>query len=206
VESDESIQTLLARWHDGDQRAAAEIYQLYWARLCELARSRLSRQMARRLEPDDIVQSVFRSFFRRARAGDFVVPHSQSLWALLVRITVNKVRRQSKRHRAQRRNVAAEIDQCDATLLAEILAREPTHAEAVSLAEEVQFVLAPLDNVKREMVTLCLQGYSCSEIASALGYSRWTVRRVLDRVGEQLRSRFDAGPTPESTTSSVKKE
>ncbi len=191
--SDESVRTLLTRWQTGDQEAAAEIYQRYWTRLCELARTRLSRQVARRVGADDIVQSVFRSFFRRAGAGDFVLPHAEALWALLVRITVNKVRRQSQRHRAQCRNVAAEIDQRDEASILEALAREPTPAEAVSLAEEIGFVLAPLDDVKREMVTLCLQGNSCSEIASCLACSRWTVRRVLDRVGEQLRLRLEAG-------------
>lgn len=198
--SDDSARTLLARWRAGDGDAAAEIYHAYWTRLCELARTRLSRQMARRVGPDDIVQSVFRSFFRRAEAGDFVVPHAESLWALLVRITLNKVRRQTRRHRAQRRNVAAEVEQPSDTPILDALAHEPTPAQAVALVDEVRFVLAPLDEVKRKMVTLCLQGYSCSEIASSLGYSRWTVRRVLDRVGEELRVRLEAGPRRERET------
>jgi RNA polymerase sigma-70 factor (ECF subfamily) len=194
LRTDESVQTLLDRWRAGDPAAAAAIYGRYWTRLCNLAKTRLSRQMARRVGPDDIVQSVFRSFFRRAQAGEFTVNRAESLWRLLVGITLNKVRRQSKRHHAQRRNVAAEVDVPDDRPTPEALAHEPTPDEAAALTQEVYAVLASVDGVKREMVTLCLEGNSCSEIASRLGYSRWTVRRVLDRVGEQLQRRLQPGP------------
>jgi DNA-directed RNA polymerase specialized sigma24 family protein len=135
------------------------------------------------------VQSVFRSFFRRSREGHFVVTNSESLWRLLARITVLKVLRTSKRHRAGLRDVIAEAEISDDRVF-EMLAREPTADEAVALTEEVQLLLERTSPQKREIITLCLQGFTCSEIVARVGCSRLTVRRVLDDAGKQVQERF----------------
>ena len=49
------------------------------------------------MDADDIVQSVFRTFFRRAQAGEFRIDSSAQLWQLLVRITVLKAQHQAGR-------------------------------------------------------------------------------------------------------------
>jgi len=49
-----------------------------------LIRSRCSSQLARRLDADDIVQSVFRRFFARVARGDYDVPPGEELWGLLL--------------------------------------------------------------------------------------------------------------------------
>ena len=191
-ESD-SARGLLKRWQSGDEAAAAAIYQLYWERLCALTRSRIGKRLRRRVDPDDIVQSVFRSFFRRARDGDFTLSHSDSLWRLLVGITRKKIGRQNRQHHAARRSVEAEVEQGEIELSPEALAHNPTPLEAAALTEALEATMAELDASKREILTLCLRGYSCSEIGGQVGYSRWTVRRVLDRVGHRLQERFDSG-------------
>jgi RNA polymerase sigma-70 factor, ECF subfamily len=58
---------LLARWRSGDQQAAAELFRCYAGRLAALARSHLSRKIGQRLDAEDVVQSVYRSFFADAR-------------------------------------------------------------------------------------------------------------------------------------------
>src|SRR5262245_48945137 len=80
---------LLARWRDGDQQAATDLYQRYADRLIALARNYLSAKVAPRLDAEDVVQSVVRSFFHRARAGRFAVDQSDELWRLLVAITLH---------------------------------------------------------------------------------------------------------------------
>jgi RNA polymerase sigma-70 factor, ECF subfamily len=47
----------------GDPRAATELYARYAGRMRALVASRLRGPVASRLSPDDIVQSVFRTFF-----------------------------------------------------------------------------------------------------------------------------------------------
>ncbi len=54
---------LLIRWREGDQAAADALFRRYAERLIGLVRLRLSEKLARRVDPEDIVQSVYRSFF-----------------------------------------------------------------------------------------------------------------------------------------------
>ena len=60
---------LLERFRGGDDLAAAEIFDRYFQRLTALARSRLSPRLAQRTDPEDIVLSVYRSFFVDARGA-----------------------------------------------------------------------------------------------------------------------------------------
>ena len=186
----QSTKELLEQWQGGDQSAATRLYEHYSQRLCALAEAQIGERLSRRVGADDIVQSVFRTFFRRARNGQFVVDHSSSLWQLLVRITLHRIQRQAERHRAERRNVSSEVDISNVAGLPEALAREPTPDEAAALTSELEAVLAELDWQEAETLRLCLQGHSSPEIAQRVGSSRWTVRRVLDRIGSRLQQRL----------------
>ena len=80
-----------------------EVVDRFVDRLIALARSRLSPKLARRIDPEDIVQSACRSFFRCVNAGRYELRQSNDIWKLLAAITVNKVRRQVERNTAARR-------------------------------------------------------------------------------------------------------
>ena len=71
--ADSTTEQLLDRVHRGDEQAAEELLDRYVSRLIQLARSRLPSKLARRLDPEDVVQSACRSFFRRAGAGLYEV-------------------------------------------------------------------------------------------------------------------------------------
>ena len=65
-----SDRELLQRFQNGEQLAATALYLRDAPRLLALAESRRSPGLAHRLDSEDIVQSVFRRFFRRgARAA-----------------------------------------------------------------------------------------------------------------------------------------
>src|SRR2546422_5964478 len=100
-----SDHSLLRRFRGGNTQAATELYLRYAHRLRALIKARCSAELARRLEPDDIVQSVFHRFFRGVRRGHYDVPPGDELWRLFLVIALNKVRAEENFHRAGKRDV-----------------------------------------------------------------------------------------------------
>src|SRR5579884_3799475 len=185
---------LVSRYRRQDEAAAEELFRRYADRLTALAQSRLSRALARRVDAEDVVQSAYRSFFLRARSGRIRLCASGDLWRFLVRITLRKVCRSARRHRADRRSVDREHAAEEAEAIA--LSREPTPAEAAALLDELRGVLAPLDATHRRVAELRLRGQEVEEIAAAVRRSPRTVRRVLAAFGEELERRLRGTPPP----------
>ena len=73
-----------------------------------MSRNLLSERMRRRVEPEDVVQSVFRSFFLKAREERYSIERSGDLWKLLAAITLSKVRGQVEFHTAKKRGIYTE--------------------------------------------------------------------------------------------------
>jgi len=188
--SDASAAELLARLERDDPQAAAELFRRYTERLIALAQSRLSAPLAQRIDPEDVVQSAYRSFFAAARAGRFDLQHGGDLWQLLVVITLHKLRRQVRRNSAGKRAVAREVSfdaaRLDPELACALLTQEPSPIEAVALTEELERLLRDLDPVQQRMLELRLQGYHLDEIAAQTERSERTVRRVLEKLKQQL--------------------
>src|SRR4029077_1781766 len=84
---------------------STELYLRYAERLLALAASQSSADLSPRVDPEDIVQSVFRTFFRRASLGHYTVPDGEEIWKLLLVIALNKVRSVGAFHRAAKRDV-----------------------------------------------------------------------------------------------------
>jgi RNA polymerase sigma-70 factor, ECF subfamily len=187
---DDSSAELLTRWHHGDEAAAAALHARYAERLRALARSRLSPQLARLLDPDDIVQSACRSFFAGARAGRFVLRRDGDLWRLLASITLHKLKRQIERQRAAKRGAAQELHFGGESSLNALHAPNrsdtTTPSEAAALADSLEQALCGLEPLQRRMVELRLHGHALEEIAAAVARSERTVRRVLDQVKQRL--------------------
>jgi len=84
------------RMKGGDEEAARELFNRYLSRLVALARSRLSEKLERKVDADDVVQSAFRSFFVRARDGQYAIERAGDLWSLLATITRHKLLKKSR--------------------------------------------------------------------------------------------------------------
>src|SRR5258708_6129020 len=100
-----SDRSLVRRFQGGQSDASTQLYLRYAERLHALAASQSSADLARRVEPEEIVQSVFRTFFRRAAQGHYTIPDGEELWKLLLVIALNKVRAAGAHHRAAKRDV-----------------------------------------------------------------------------------------------------
>ena len=191
--NDDPSGNLLARWRAGDEAAAAELFRRYADQLIALARSRMPQQLAPRLDAEDVVQSVYRSFFAAAREGRYVLKRGGDLWRLLVSITLHKVFNQLGHNAARKRALRREQRFKDGEEFAQreghLLLREPSPMEAAALTDELEQVMRPLDPLQRRVLELRLQGYTLDEIAAETGYSQRTVCRTLDLVKELLERR-----------------
>jgi eukaryotic-like serine/threonine-protein kinase len=183
---------LLEQLQQGDDGAAEALFARYFERLTALARSRLSRRLASRTDPEDIVMSVYRSFFIGARMGRFTVSRGGDLWRLLASITKHKLLREIRYHEADRRSVDIESP-LDPNGEGRFPGRQldPSPYAAAALAEEVEWVLAQLDPFGRRVLELRLQGAQLAEIGLDTGRSERTIRRILARARQLLAQRFD---------------
>src|SRR4051794_20016718 len=105
---DEPSVVLLEKYRQGDDQAATELFRRYVTRLTVLARARMAPKIARRFDPEDVVLSAYRTFFVRARNGQFTLSRSGDLWRLLVGIMLKKLYHQTAQHTAAKRSVDRE--------------------------------------------------------------------------------------------------
>ena len=181
---------LLDRFRAGDPLAAEELFARYVDGLTRLARSRLAPRIARRTDPEDIVLSAYRSFFLRARDGQFTLQRSGDLWRLLVEMTLHKLYRTVKHHQAEKRSVRREQPLEDAAVWAPDRHATGTPEEAQTLTDELASLMRLLDPFERRVLELRLQDEPLDDIAAETGRSERTVRRALARIRELLAQRL----------------
>ena len=195
ADSQESLATdhsLLRRFRAGNQDAATELYVRYSERIAALARAQTGQLLASRVDPEDVVQSVFRSFFRRAVESGYEVPAGEELWQLLLVLALNKIRSLAKFHGAQKRDVAR-TNSLEGTALRDPAdpAREDIAYEAMRMV--VDELLATLPPPQDRIVELRIEGYQVPEIAKKVCRSKRTVDRALQNLRQQLAKQIDSG-------------
>jgi RNA polymerase sigma-70 factor (ECF subfamily) len=182
------VRALLNRWRGGDEEAARQLFQLYVDRLISLARQRISQRLASRVDPEDVVQSVFRTFFHRMKDGQFHFEEEDDLCKLLARITVHKTFRQVAFHRAAKRDMNLEAghggDASQDQLLS-LLDRGPTPEAANAFLDQLEHFLSRQRPEDRRIIELRMQGYKDVEIAKMLNISDRKIRRLMERVRGQ---------------------
>jgi RNA polymerase sigma-70 factor (ECF subfamily) len=197
AEEEDRWQRLIDGLRKGDPQVASEVCRQYEAPLRKLADRHMTPGLQRRIDPEDVVQSVCRTFLRRASVGQFRLADSEGLWQLLCAITLTKVREQARFHLRQKRGLDQEIP---AGALSSGDTAEPFGAapgpspdEAAAFADQYQQVLASLDEEDRQVVELKLQDHTNEEVAERLGISERTVRRIVKRAQARFLRAFE-GP------------
>ena len=180
--------SFLSRLQAGDSDATQKLFEDYSRRLIRLAGDNIHPALLKRFDGEDVVQSVFRSFFRRQEEGQFHIEHSQQLWQLLVTLTLCKTRSHARRHTAAQRDA-----QADRAISSEhqILDRQPSTMDAIALWEEIDVVLDGLPERTAEIISMRLEGRARTEIAAELSVSRQSIHRILKLVQERLSRRFE---------------
>jgi RNA polymerase sigma-70 factor, ECF subfamily len=177
-------QSLLDLWRAGNQEAARALFERYADRLVALARKHINQRLARRVDAEDIVQSVFRTFFRRAQTGELHLYDPDHLCALLARITIHKALDQISFHKAAKRNVNLDADSGspEHDVVGQVLDQEPT-PEAVNLfLDELEHLLGRLAPEEQKVLEMRMQGYSVEEIAQSLNTYDRKIYRLLERI------------------------
>jgi RNA polymerase sigma-70 factor (ECF subfamily) len=176
---------LLGRLRNGNQDAATQLYQRYAERLHTLMKAQCSTELARRVEPDDLVQSVFCTFFQKASQGLYDVPAGETLWGLLLVLALNKIRTKWAFHSAARRNVRLTSEEGDSGAPAFEDKNQDDFA-LTFLQMVIAETLEPLAPPYRAMIEFRIEGHEVAEIAQKTGRSRRTVERVLQSFRNQL--------------------
>jgi RNA polymerase sigma-70 factor (ECF subfamily) len=181
-----SDRSLLRRLRGGSEDAATQLYRRYAHRLRALARANTSAHLARRVDAEDIVQSVFRIFFTAASQGLYDVPAGEDLWKLLLVIALNKIRAEGVFHQAAKRDIrtTAELDPAAEP-------QDPEDFAASFLRLVVKDTLERMPPVERQTLELRMEGYEVAEIADRIGRSKRTVERSLQQARTRLKSLLD---------------
>ena len=182
-----SDRSLLRRVQRGQADASTALYLRYAARLHALATSQTSDALARKVDPEEIVQSVFRTFFRRAAQGHYVVPDGEEIWKLLLVMALNKVRAAGAFHRAAKRDMRLTSggQSFERALESE---STPDDSALTVLRMVVADLLEGLPEPHRRMIELRIEGHEVVEIAQEIQRSKRSVERVL----QEFRNRLNA--------------
>jgi RNA polymerase sigma-70 factor (ECF subfamily) len=187
--SDTPFAELMSSLRRGEADAARAVFDRFARRLIGLAATRLPPALAAKVSPEDVVQSVFRSFFQRYEEGRLDPESWDSLWTLLTVLTVRKCGHKIEHFRTDKRDVrreAAPLRVSDSAPDWDAPGPDPTPSEAAMLTETLQEVLDGLRESQRPIVLLRLQGYSHQEISRQVGCTERTVERVLKNVRSRL--------------------
>lgn len=190
ADQDEVLERLILGLRNNEPWAATDVVRRYGDSLHRIADSRLSPALKRRLDADDVMQSVFRTFFRRVRDSKLQVDDADQLWNLLCAITLTKVREQARFHRRKKRGIDQEATS------AEIAEYEAQHQDVagpldpgilkVDFADAFINLLESLDEEENMILILKLGNHSNANIAEHVGVSERTVRRILAKLQKRL--------------------
>lgn len=178
----ESNDSFLRRVSAGTESAAEKVDREFRPQLEALAARGMDRRLARRESPEDIVQSVLRTVFRRAAKGEYQFQQRGDLWRLLETVTRHKILKHAEYHRAKKRTPAAEEErEADA-----LFARTPTADEEAVAKDLVEKILEDLDQTYSEILSLLEDGHSEHAIAERLGCTRRAVTTKIERLRKRL--------------------
>lgn len=190
MSANDSVAALMSRLRTGENSAAREVFVRFTARLTGLARRHLDGRLAVKVDPEDVVQSAYKSFFLRQREGELDVGSWDGLWGVLTVITLRKCADRAAYYHADKRDVGRENrSNTESTPAVNDLAldREPSPDEAAALAETVEALFRSIDDPdERAILELSLQGHTATEISEQLGRAERSVRRLRERVRKRL--------------------
>ena len=185
-ESDFTDKTLVQRLEGGEEDAATALYVRYAKRLQRLAAYQTSDELSFQVSSEEIVQTVFRTFFRRASQGQYAVADGDDLWKLLLVIALNKIRKLSDFHHAQKRDMKRTNTFESKFFDTQVQPHGDQEVAHSVLKLTVNEILADLPESHQQIIQLRIEGHSLPEIADETGSAKRTAERVLQEFRRRL--------------------
>lgn len=169
----------------------------YLPRLVRLAEKNMSSGLKKRVDPDEMANSVLGSVIRMQAEGKLMVDieNSSEFGSLITTIALNKIRKKARFHQSQKRDYRREIAPSDeGPTLAEMLqqAGDPTDADGASLARILERLEESLDEDGKIVLAGKREKRIAEEIAGKLnggkGRSTKTVQRIWERIHDLAKS------------------
>jgi RNA polymerase sigma-70 factor (ECF subfamily) len=187
----DSFTALMDRLKAGEDGAARLVFERFATRLVGLARKSLDGRLLQKVDPEDVVQSAYKSFFLGQREGAWEFGGWDGLWGMLTLITLRKCAHRAEYFRAEKRDVRRELapaaDSVGGAVDSFALDREPQPEEAALLVETVEALFSTLtDPDERAIAELSLQGFTAAEIVEQTGRAERSVRRLRERMRKRL--------------------
>lgn len=195
--SDEPVTHWMRQLEAGQAEAARPLWEHFCQKLMDLANHKLSPQLRRTYDEDDVAVSAFHSLCRviaDRRASD--LNDRVNLWRLLVTIAERKIARRLRDESRAKRNLWRTVgESCfvkldrSGSVFDQLPSLEPTPEFAAEFADLCGSLLDSLGNdLLCDIARLKLKNYDTDQIAEQLGISRRTVQRKLLIIQGRLRT------------------
>ena len=188
----ESLRDIVSRWQNGDQAAAADLYDRYEQRVLHLAEQEIGPRLRRRISPDDIMVMALHTLLHETVEQTCGFDRNGSLWGLVANIAHNKILSQAGFHTASKRDMRKEVEEASRSRnwISDVPTEGITPEELAQVADELERVRERLSPDSFLIFTLKLTGKSNAEIAERLGVARQTIYRKERRIDAQLQQLF----------------
>lgn len=180
-----AFEGVLEGFVSGEPVATAAVLDRFRDRLVALARQKiLDPRLRAKFDPEDIVQSAFLTFWRRARDGEFELDDWESLWNLLAKITERRCNKYWKLYqKTNKRDLNRESSE-----VTEVPTTTPDPLRSAIVTDLLDRLLHQLDESSQLTLVLKLQGCTETEICEAVQCSVRSVRRRVARIRDVLES------------------
>lgn len=189
------VERLIANLRDENDvtRAQAEVWNLYFNKLCHVARAKLKVIPRAPSGAEDVALSALNCMFDKLSQGDFsTIKDADDLWRMLVRITKNRANNRIERELAQKRGGGKVRGESvflgtDADISGNKIAEFAVDQESNEFVQQLSIVVrdeiaALPDEELRKIATEWLSGKNAMEIAEGLGCSKRKVERAKKRM------------------------
>ena len=177
---------------EGDSVAAHQLWHHYFDRLVRSVRKNLRGQNRGVSDEEDIVVSVFESFYRAAEKGRFPdLSDRDDLWRLLLKMSARKIVDKRRHDQRQRRGAGVKVHSLDHhgdddDAIIQVIGDEPTPEMVLIMEESFERLIAHLGvGQLREIAVAKLEGASNAEIAKRFECSERTIERRLHLIREK---------------------
>jgi RNA polymerase sigma-70 factor (ECF subfamily) len=177
------LDNLLRQLCNGDTEAAEQVFRAYEPYLRKAICRHFPASLRAKLDPADILQSVWADLLRGFREAGWRFIDADHLRGFLYVAARNRLIDRTRQHQ---KAVLREQRLGDENKQHFLISSQPRPSEVAQADDLWERILARCPTEHRPILALKRQGYSLAEIAARTGFHRDSVRRILRTLARQL--------------------